>query len=441
MNAEEPTIGNVPGELLPSTKPASPTPGDERIRSVDVLRGVALMGILAVNIQMFSLTSYGLNPQYAGDFTGANFAAWLVMRVVFLSKMITIFSMLFGAGLILMDTRAQARKQSVLFVYYRRLLWLGLFGILHAYLLWEGDILFGYAFCGLILYPLRRLSAKMLIPLGLAGFLILPALTVPCGFLVDWAQTTAMEGKATGDQATEMQRLMVEVWDEVAVYLQPTDEALADEAEVVRGGYWGLFLKRAPTALGGQFGMVLVVSWSLVGLMLLGMALAKLEVFSTARSWTFYTALTLAGYGIGLPLVVFSTYDLVAHDFDLVRQLKFNEVLHEIGALPTALGHIGLVMIICKAGWLAPLMRCLAAAGRMALTNYLMQSLLCAVIFYGWGLGLFMRVPRVGLAGVVVAIWVFQLAISPIWLRFFRFGPVEWLWRSLTYWRRQPMRR
>ncbi len=145
----------------------SPVAPRERIVAIDVLRGCALLGILVVNIQSFA--SLGYDPSMVANISSLDRWAWFFTYVFFRSKMLMIFSLLFGAGMVLMDQRARKSGQSVASIYYRRLLWLALFGVLHAYLLWAGDILFGYALAGIFLYPLCRLRPKILVPLGFVG--------------------------------------------------------------------------------------------------------------------------------------------------------------------------------------------------------------------------------------------------------------------------------
>jgi uncharacterized protein len=183
------------------------------------------------------------------------------------------------------------------------------------------------------------------------------------------------------------------------------------------------------------------VVWRVGGLMLLGMALMKLGILSGERSTRFYRKMALAGYGAGLPLVVLSALLLDAHRFDPLYVARFGGIPNYFGSILVAFGHIGAVMLLVRSGALRAIVDRFAAAGRMALSNYLAQSVVMTTLFYGYGLGLYADVPRVWQQGLVVALVGLQLLVSPWWLKHFRFGPVEWLWRSLTYRQRQPMRR
>jgi uncharacterized protein len=162
---------------------------------------------------------------------------------------------------------------------------------------------------------------------------------------------------------------------------------------------------------------------------------------SDERSNSFYRKLMLAGYGLGFPLVLWSAYDLSAHAWDAMYMFKLGGMWNYVGSILVSLGHIAVFMMIIKSGALNDLLQRFTALGRMALTNYLMHSVILTTLFYGYGLGLYGAVPRFWQIGFVVAVVAFQLWFSPFWLRKYRFGPVEWLWRSLTYWKRQPMRR
>jgi uncharacterized protein len=442
-------------QAVVASKPTKPRPepvaGFERVASVDVLRGVALLGILAMNIVFFALPGPAYsNPTRGGGDSGLNLFLWIFNHLVFDGKMMTLFSMLFGAGLVLMGDRADARGASLGWVYYRRVLWLLVIGGLHAYLLWSGDILVLYAECGLVLYPFRRRSARTLIIVGILAMLVIMPLGMGIRTGIGFLESTAARAeaaRAAGERPTKFQAWIHELWTkEVQPKLEPShekkDEKYNKEVETYRGRYWGIVRHNAGELLAGQtIAFVIELLWAVGGRMLLGMGLMKLGVFSASRSWRFYGRMAALGYGLGLPLVGYDTYALLRHDFHYSQEFLSTFVYNYVGTVLVALGHAGAVMLICKSGALSWLTRRLAAVGRMALTNYLMQSVICTTLFYGYGFCLYGRFDRTGLAGVVLAIWVFQLAISPVWLRYFRFGPAEWLWRSLTYWRLQPMRR
>jgi uncharacterized protein len=348
--------------------------------------------------------------------------------------------MLFGAGLVLMGMRA-ARFAGV---YYRRLLWLGLIGMAHGYLLWWGDILFFYAIGGLLLYPLRRLSPRTLLTIGIILLLVGLPMSSGMGYFFSFMKATAAEAEAlmqAGETPNEMQMGFYEGWQDARSGMAPTPEDIAEEIEMHQGGYWDIVVGRAPDLLFSQiFGTVFFVPWRIAGLMLIGMALMKLGVFAARRSPRFYILCIAFGYGIGLPLAAFSAYTQFAHDFYFLYTFKVGGHFNYVGSTLVAVGHIGVVMLICRSGVLPWLRSRLSDVGRMAFTNYLLQSVICTTLFYGYGFGLYGRVGRLSQMGVVVLVWIVLIALSAFWLRRFRFGPAEWLWRSLTYWRRQPMR-
>ncbi len=429
----------------------NPVGESERAGSVDALRGFALLGILVMNITAFSLplAAY-MNPRgetvnrYAGEFRGANAGAWVVQHVFFDMKMMTIFSMLFGAGLALMSSRAGAGSRFA-GVYYRRCGWLLLIGLLHAYLIWFGDILTLYAICGFALYPLRRLPARRLILIGSLVLMMTPALSTLMGFGLGYLRGEAIEARAlmdAGEEPSASQKDMLEQWEEMNAEFNPAAETVEKQIADMRGSYGDVLAFNAELALQFQtFYMLIWGLWRALGSMLLGMALMKLGVFSAERSRGFYVRLGVVSYAIGLPLVAVSAYDLAMNGLEPVHSFKIGAHFNYFGSLGVALGHVAVVMLVWKSGTLSWLMSRLAAVGRMAFTNYLMQSVICTTIYFGWGFGLFATMERWETMGVVAGVWIVQLAWSPWWLARFRFGPAEWAWRTLTYGRRQPMRR
>lgn len=401
---------------------AAPVGPGERISSIDVLRGFALLGILIMNIQSFSMIMAAyLNPTAYGDLSGVNWWVWTLSHIVANEKFISIFSMLFGAGIVLMTERAEARGASPRGLHVRRSVWLIVIGLLHAYLLWYGDILFTYGVCALIVFAGRKTAPRKLIIIGIILFSVAFLLFMFFGFSLQfWPEE---------NRARSMENWM------------PTAEQIAAELSAYRGNWIGQMSQRIPSAIALQTFILLVLEgWRVCGLMLIGMALFKTGVFSAARSKLFYAAMIGIGYGAGVPLVLAGVITNFAAGWSFDYSMFFGSQYNYWGSAFVALGHVGVVMLACKSGLFAGLKRVLAAFGRMALTNYLMQTVICTLIFYGHGLGLFGHVERWQQILMVLGIWLVQLIYSPLWLRKYRFGPAEWVWRSLTYSRRQPMR-
>ena len=269
----------------PDRPDAAPIAETTRIDSIDVLRGFALLGILVMNVQSFAMPQAAyFNPTAYGDLEGANLYVWLAGRMLADQKFMTIFSMLFGAGIVLMAGRAEARGGTAGRVHYRRMGWLLVIGLLHAHLLWYGDILFIYAVCGMVLYPLRRLSPGQLIALGTTLLAVGSALSVGVGMSLPYWPEEALSA------------FTADAW-------RPAPEALEAELAVYRGGWLGQLPSRSADAL--AFETFLLVTWGFWragGLMLIGMGLFHREVFGARRSPRFYAGLIAAAVVVGLPL-------------------------------------------------------------------------------------------------------------------------------------------
>ncbi len=387
-----------------------------------MLRGVAVLGILIVNIQGFArVASVYLNPASGRVLEGPDLWTWATAYIVADTKFISIFSLLFGAGIAMMSERMARGGASGTGLHYRRQSWLLLIGLVHAYLIWHGDILVTYALCGFLLYPLRNLEPRRLLWIGgCAVAFVVPLWGVAELSIPYW---------------TEAERVAA-----VAEWAPPR-EALDAEVAAFRGGVGDQIAARAPIAFALQTTALLgMLLWRAGGMMLVGMALYKLGVLAAERSAAFYRRLVAAGLCTGLPLAAFGTVYKIHVDFVWERAMFFGGLFNYVGSIGVCLGYLGLVMLVVKGGRLPGLQARLAATGRMALTNYIAQSLLCSLIFHGHGLGLFERVGGPGQVGIVAGIWVVQLIWSPWWLARFRFGPLEWLWRSAAYMKRQPMR-
>ncbi len=398
---------------------SGPTDPDERIVSLDALRGFALLGILVINVQFFGMPMIAaVFPPGFGDFTGWNYLAWLVGHVLFEGKFVTLFTLMFGAGIVLFTAGKERRGEPALRLHYRRTLWLLAIGLGHAHLLWYGDILVVYALCGLAAVFARQWSPRQLLTVGLVLFAVPSLLYVSAGaFLVD----SAGEEEAT----------------DILAGLGDTEA----EIDAYRGGWTDQMEHRSPTAFELQtVGFASETGWRIGGLMLVGMALFKLGVLSNRRSKQFYRRLLLVGGAVGLALVLAGVWYNERVGWNATRVLLFGSQFNYWGSLPLAGAYVAAVMLWCRRRAGGVVTNALAAVGRTAFSNYLLQTVLATSIFYGHGLGLFGSLNRVELLGVVVVIWAIQIPLSVAWLRRFRFGPLEWLWRTLTYGERQPIR-
>ncbi|NNC57736.1 MAG: DUF418 domain-containing protein [Woeseiaceae bacterium] len=424
---------------------AGPVLASERIVSLDVLRGVAVLGILVMNIYGFAMPFIAYaNPLAMGGTELHNIGTWFFTHIIFDQKFLSIFAMLFGAGLVLMTGRAEARDAKYGRIFYRRQFWLLILGAVHGYLIWFGDILFMYAVIGMMVFLFRNRQPRTLI---IIACLLLPiALFMSYGMseYVKKTQAEVIELTAlqeAGEVLTEEQEKTLKDWEETRAFMAPTDEDLRKDIEAYSGTYLDIVAHRAPIVFSMQVFTTLFYGISRVAaLMLIGMALMKLGVLTGERPSAFYRNLMLGGYLIGLPLTVFSAFNLYAHDFDQQYVIRVGGIANYIGSLIVAFGHIGLVMLLVQSGAIKRVLQKFAAVGRMALTNYLMHSVILTTLFYGYGLGLYGEIPRFWQMGFVIGVILLQMIISSWWLSRYRFGPVEWLWRSLTYWRRQPMR-
>ena len=404
-----------------------------RIATLDILRGVAVMGILAMNIAAFAMPPAAyLNPIAYGYEGVADLAAWTFNFVLIDGKMRGLFSFLFGASMLLVIDKATAKGERPAQVHFSRMLWLLLFGYLHFYLIWYGDILTGYATIGMLAWFFRRKSAKALMRWGLIFVAIQVAVMAVMG------ASFLYVGAAVAQPNPDPE--MVRQWADMTRELAPPSAAQLRETLAVHEGSWlDLARYRLTERTFEPLVMLAIFGWETLGYMLLGMWALRSGFFTGEWEDRRYARVALIGFSIAVPVYCLLAFVIWSNGFSI-------PVLFAAGmSAPTLVRPVMVVaiaaLIILLTRRRGVLVERIAAAGRAAFTNYLGTSIAMTALFYGWGLGLFGDLRRIELYLVVIAMWALMLLWSKPWLDRFQYGPFEWLWRSLSRWKPQPMRR
>jgi uncharacterized protein len=431
-----------------SVKPVSAT---ERIKSVDVVRGFALLGILLMNIPAFGIDQSEEIKIFQGPHSGKDYDTMAIIFTFFEGTMRGLFSMLFGAGMVLfmMNKQAMPGEAPVAEYYYRRLLWLVLFGLFNAFiLLWFGDILFFYGLCGMILFAFRKLRPHWLIILGFVCVGV--GLFKTQNWYGDLRDTRrnyveAVAAEKAGTALTEKQQEAKEAWPNIEKRQTPDTANTNLHLRKMHSGYPTVFTHLVPDNVNIEVNYMYHGFWDMLCMMFIGMGLFGLGFFSNKLSTSTYAMLLVIGYGVGIPLGIAYFNGIVAWNSHLAAYVDSWRVPHwqiyDFRRFFLCLGHASLLMLIFRSRMVPWLMKALSSVGQMAFTNYLVQSIICTLYFYGYGFDHYNRLAFHQLYYVVFSVWLLQLIYSSIWLNYFRFGPFEWLWRSLTYWKLQPMKK
>ena len=405
-----------------------------RITTIDAVRGVAVMGILLMNIVAFAMpgTAY-VDPGFYGGATGANWAVWAVNFIIADGKFRGLFTMLFGASTVIIAERALASGQNPTRIHLARMFWLFVIGMIHAYLIWYGDILVLYAICGSLAFAVWRWSLRALLIVGVVLLLAQLALGLSTYSAVRSLQVSAEQA---GASATA-----IEEWNNIRSQFEPPPALREQELAAYRGGYAANLAQRVPTAILFQTQLEILSIPDTLALIMIGMALFRLGFFSGAWSMRRYAMIAGFGYAAAIPPDIFLMNWLSQNNFSGVTALAIDAVHLAVLRPPVALAHASVIILIMNSGIMPNLARRLAAVGQMAVSNYVGTSILCTTLFYGFGFGLFGHLERWQLYPVVAAIWIVMLLGSKLCLDHYRYGPLEWLWRSLARWQRQPFRR
>jgi len=429
----------------------APLRQNDRIWLIDALRGFALLGILLMNIMSqgqshFYYTALNLNQ----SISGANYWAWFIESLFFEGTMRGLFSILFGAGTILLLTRLEKRNSGLdpADIYYRRLLWLLVFGLINAFVfLWPGDIFYPYAIGGLLLFPFRNWSTRNLI---LVAVFILAFATYRNNSDMYDSKRTIAKGQAVEKLVTQKIKITETQAEDLKKYQTYKDnntkegitkQANAEEKAVKGQGYATIFKNYLDRNMRRQsMGMYNFMIWDVLIFFFLGMALFKSGFISGKFSNYWYGGLALFGIITGLYLnysELHLMYQLRFDRYEFVKRYGFDT--YEIRRVLQTMGYLSALILLYKWMPFRKVFNLFSPVGQMAFTNYLSQSIITSIVFYGFGL--FASLQRYQLYYIVVAVWAFQLVFSYLWLRYYQFGPFEWLWRSLTYWTKQPMRK
>lgn len=430
---------------------ANPTSQTERIVLLDSLRGIAVLGILLMNIPGFGLPGIAYFSPNLLDFTGANYYAWYGIEWVVEGSQRAIFSLLFGAGMLLFISRLEDRTTGTMpaELFFRRQLWLLLFGLFNAYvLLWFWDILFHYALFGMMLFAFRRLQPKyLLIAAGVC--LLLQTVRENVDHFRDKSLVKEGEAIARIDTTkTPLTAFQKERFGEYQGFKENTSvegkkKRMERNLRNVQGSYASLYRQHSDQSMRGETeGVFHFLFFDVLLFMFIGMAFYKNGILTGQHPAKTYWFMLVAGLGLGLALSYLRLQPYFRYNFDYYALVK-NEpiVFYELSRTLRALGIFAAIMLLYKSGvckWFFSLMR---PVGQMAFTNYLMQSFMCGLFFYGVGFGWFGKLQIHQLYYVVAAVWAVEIAWSHLWLRYFDYGPLEWLWRSLTYWKKQPIRK
>jgi uncharacterized protein len=391
-----------------------------------------------MNVVSFSLPDPAYwDPSGHGGGTGWNLRVFMFNSLFVDGSMRAIFSMLFGAGVILFTSAVEQKGDPAesANLWYRRTIWLILFGILHAYLLiFPGEILFYYGIAGLFLYPARKASPRRLLLFSLFLITVLAVVRIT-DYRVSRNQyevtVSAERALASGEEITPEQLVTMGKWYYKLSNYKPDITAREQVVRAMQSGYFSALSTMAPYVRFMQTEYLYRIGFlDALSMMLLGMVLFRWGVLQGEKRFLVYLGMVGMGYGIGIPVNWLETTTYIQSDFDLLAYFRMNRT-YDLGRVFIATGHIGLVMIFVRLNVLNWLKVALAAVGRMALTNYVMHTVVAAIIFIGFKQ--YGQWQRYQLYYLAAGIWIFQLVVSYLWLRRFSYGPLEWLWRRLTY--------
>lgn len=412
--------------------PATTSPPQHRIHTLDIVRGVAVMGILAMNIISFGLPAAAyVNPPTIGIEGPADWAAWLFGFLFIDGKMRGLFSLLFGASMLLVMERAAERGESATGVHLRRMGWLLAFGLVHFYCIWSGDILILYAVIGVAAYLFRKESSASLLSWSIV-LLMMQLLITGGAALGLFAAAGQLSGPAPDPQAAA-------IWSNMVSGFGVAPGELTLEIAIHRGSYDDVFAYRMDELGSWPFYMLFDYGAETLAYFLLGMWALRSGFLAGTWEDRAYRRVAFICLALALPAYVLLAYWQWISGFRVEVLFAAQFALALLPRPLMVIAMAALIILWTRGG--GALTSRISAAGRAAFTNYLGASIVLTTLFYGYGLGWYGHLSRTELWGVVLACWAGMLLWSKPWLERFAYGPFEWLWRSLARGRLQPMRK
>ena len=386
------------------------------------------MGILLMNIISFALPgSAYINPLAHGLDGLPDLVAWGIGFVLVDGKMRGLFTLLFGASLLLVVERADTQGQSGIGIHLRRMAWLFVIGLTHHWLVWDGDILSHYALCGMVAALFRALSPRQLAVAG--GAMLLANMLI-------WTLTILLVLALRGNSAE------IQTYRELADALgDPRGASILEDLRKYGSSYREITLDRISDHLHSPFDMLIGYGLETLGLMLWGMGLFKSGALTGGWSRQRLKQVAILGYVFGLGGSLALMVWTIAHQFDTVITAATYFLFDNPFRIATTLAHLALLLLIIPAYQKSGFMDRVAATGRMALSNYVLSSLVMTSLFYGYGGGIYGSFSRAEIYIAIPPLWAFMLLWSPWWLQRYHYGPLEWVWRSLSRGARQPLKR
>jgi uncharacterized protein len=437
-----------------ATTAVGPLAPDHRIALLDILRGVAVLGILMMNIEDFagpeSATFHDIpvglsHPAFVAWHAPLDYIIFAVKWTFFEGKMRALFAMLFGASTVLLLDRVGMRhgEARAADIFHRRNMWLVAIGLAHGLFIWSGDILTQYAVFALLLYPLRNVAPRRLLVAGMAVWLV--GGSIGSWHFLDISGAVKKEQLLVGAREAMAHRSVINSAQKTAVEAADlaASQSSAQMATALADGRLGPAASLARTREGflGFFGAVVTSGLALevVGAMITGMGLFGIGFLTGRLRTRTYVLVAAGGYAVSLPLAITGIWYSAINGFSVTSVLESMFYPYTFLQFSAAIANASLVILLARSGWLPQVGRTLASVGKMALTNYLVTSVLCRFVF-SWGpWKLYGELEYFQYLYVVGVVWSLNLLGSRFWLHFFLFGPIEWIWRSLTYWKFQPL--